>query len=415
MDNVRLDKHRPIIDPISGIPLPLLSEMIYCFFPTSTRHVSRNPGYIWPHEPYIYRQDYCEAIVAGSIVENLMLPGLWISKPGNINRFLVTPDQDTMFNPGLSDTYVNMSLKMDKDRPVLCRIKHGRPTCMSQIEMGFPEMEKGSFLNSVAVKQWFEYYLIKIHKNLSTYDFTFQQHFSSPGFSSSNLQNEQYDHVLCIKVNFEHKLKLKFKERLHKDKWPMKSVTDLDELLSEHVYAVPKPHKNSETGDLRWRLSFSVIEVKLAWSLTDIQRRCYRVLKALIKFNVNEEYLKENEKFLSYYLKTSMFWICEQTFEDSWKIPNLGRHWLTLLENIIESLEKRKLPHYFISSYNLLDDKPIRIINNWLEKFKQIRKNPFEAFTKFWKKEYFWRVRSGDRSFVRNYYRFSFLTPMKMQ
>ena len=128
----------------------------------------------------------------------------------------------------------------------------------------------------------------------------------------------------------------------------MKSVTDLDELLTEHVYAVPKPYKNSETGDLRWRLSFSVIEVKLAPSLTEIQRRCYRVLKALIKFNVNEEYLKENEKFSSYYLKTLMFWICEQTFEDSWKIPNLGRHWLTLLENIIESLEKRKLPHYFV-------------------------------------------------------------------
>ena len=146
---------------------------------------------------------------------------------------------------------------------------------------------------------------------------------------------------------FEHKLKLKFKERLY-DEWPMKSVTDLDELLSEHVYAVPKPHKNSETGDLRWRLSFSVIEVKLAWSLTDIQRRCYRVIKALIKSNVNVEYWKESEKFASYYLKTLMFWLCEQTFEDSWKIPYLGRHWLTLLDNIIESLEKRKLPHNFV-------------------------------------------------------------------
>ena len=165
----------------------------------------------------------------------------------------------------------------------------------------------------------------------------------------------------------------------------MKSVTDLDELLTEHVYAVPKPYKNSETGDLRWRLSFSVIEVELARSLNDIQRRCYRVLKALIKFNVNGEYLKENENFPSYYLKTLMFWLCEQTFEDSWKIPNLGRHWLTLLDNIMESRKKRKLPHYFVSSYSLLDDRPRRIINIWLEKFKQIRKNPFEAFTEFWK------------------------------
>ena len=99
-----------------------------------------------------------------------MLPGLWISKPGCTNRFLVTPDQDTMINPGLSDMYVNMSLKIDKDRPVLCRIKHGRPTCMSQIEMGFPEMEKGTFLSSAAVKQYFEDSFIKAHRNLQLYN-----------------------------------------------------------------------------------------------------------------------------------------------------------------------------------------------------------------------------------------------------
>ena len=96
-----------------------------------------------------------------------MLPGLWISKLGNINRFLVIPDQDIMFNPGLSDIYVNMSLKINKDQQVFCRIKHSRP--MSQIEMAFPEMEKGTFLNSVAVKQYFEDSFIKAHKTLQFY------------------------------------------------------------------------------------------------------------------------------------------------------------------------------------------------------------------------------------------------------
>ena len=78
-----------------------------------------------------------------------------------------------------------------------------------------------------------------------------------------------------------------------------------------------------------------------------------------------------------------MFWLMEKTTKDSWTIHNLGRQWLTLLDKVIESLEKRNLPHYFVPSYNLLCDKPPSAINCWKKRLKQIRKKPLKAFTKF--------------------------------
>ena len=194
------------------------------------------------------------------------------------------------------------------------------------------------------------------------------------------------DHVFCIPVpvRCQHAFKHTFLQRLNKHKWPMNAVSDLENLFREHLYIIPKPDPhNKKEGDLRWRLSFSVIEVELARSLTEIHRRCYRVIKAMIKFDVNKGLPEDTDKYPSYYLKTTMFWLIENNPKDSWTIQNLGGQWLTLLDKVIESLEKKHLPHYFVPSHNLLCDKPPSAISCWKERLKQIRQKPLEAFRKF--------------------------------
>ena len=75
-----------------------------------------------------------------------------------------------------------------------------------------------------------------------------------------------------------------------------------------------------------------------------------------------------------------MFWLCEESAEESWNIENLGRQWLSLLDKVIESLEKKKLPHYFVPSHNLLDDKAWRTVKCWIKRWKQIRLKPLKEF-----------------------------------
>ena len=78
-----------------------------------------------------------------------------------------------------------------------------------------------------------------------------------------------------------------------------------------------------------------------------------------------------------------MFWLCEESAEESWNIENLGRQWLNLLYKVIESLEKKKLPHYFVPSHNLLDDKAWRTVKCWIKRLKQISLKPLKTFKHF--------------------------------
>ena len=278
-------------------------------------------------------------------------------------------------------------MQTDQQQHVFCRIKHQEKETITSRS----EFVSGEYLSSAAIKEYYEKKAIdnrpKTNANIlhipGEYNPTSSAHPAYLITAEDGTVCASNDTVLCVKVILEKEVKDSFMGRCDRNKWPWNQVENWEELLIENVYAIPKPDPDdSETGHLRWRLSFSVVEIRLALLLTEIQKRCYRVLKALIKFNVNEG-LQEDEKFPSYYLKTLMFWLCENSSTDSWTIQNLARHWLRLLDSVIEKLEKKTLPHYFVSSYNLLDGKPQDYIDHWLQRLKQIRQKPLKAVVKF--------------------------------
>ena len=381
------------IDALSGLQENIISEIVYCFFPMSDRNIGSGRRSKSKGKPIFEWRDNAEVIYSGSSQENLMLPTLlhrFNSTEHGVKPSMLWSDSDRMINE-FSEIDENFSLEIDKDRPVFCRIRHGIPVNTRQFLL--QEFKHGSYLSSAAVKTYFEgqRYFIKSKSDLKRHvAITLEKEYSSSSlaadisyFGKTPLSS---DTVFCVRVRLEENMKTDFLKRLRKNKWPLNMLTTIDRILTEHVYAIPKPDPNSETGDLRWRLSFSAIEVELAQTLTDIQRRCYRVLKAMIKYEVNEALPKDTEKYPSYYLKTLMFWLCENSSEDSWKIQNFGRQWFALLDNVIESLDKKNLPHFFVKSYNLLDGKSQRVISLWSKKLKKIRVKPLETFIIFWSK-----------------------------
>ena len=377
------------VGPECSLPKDLMSMIVHCFFPTSYRHSSGNQLFDIP-----YNRGSDKEILTGSRVENLCLPAILDKSDDNLSTESTFADTDRMKDIGMfKKFYKTMSLEIDDKAPVFCKIKYGTPVVTG------PGIT-GPYLNSAYAVREFRTFISEqgFFQDSKFIKQKFTEDNSSSAYSTCLIDErgestlyDNIDYVFCIPISEKSeptiKVKQTFLERVNKGKhyWPLNSVKDLGNLLSEQLYVIPKPDPNSKNGDLRWRLSFSVIEVELARSLNEIQRRCYRVLKALIKFNVNEG-LQEDRKFPSYFLKTLFFWFCENSSEESWTAQNLGKLWLKFLDSVIESLENKKLSHYFVPAYNLLSDKPQCAIEHWLQRLKEIRKNPLEAFEIFWSK-----------------------------
>ncbi|XP_066916727.1 cyclic GMP-AMP synthase-like receptor 2 [Clytia hemisphaerica] len=119
------------------------------------------------------------------------------------------------------------------------------------------------------------------------------------------------DVVLCYKLiewPFEANEWLS-RERINN--WP--SPETIAEIIRDGCHLVPKPHPLSKQNYTEWRYSFSGAELALGWAFTDAQLFCYIVTKVFFKF----EQLVHSESVLkTYYLKTTMYWFCEQLNEE---------------------------------------------------------------------------------------------------
>ena len=344
----------------------ILSLVIYSFFPTSHRHFMPSSNCYLLQAPYIILKDgKPQYIYSGSNSEYLMTPYLVDKHDDYKFPICLWSDDDIMFKWPLP-WVTAASVEIDKDYPVFFRIKPVKKQ----------ENNSSDFLRMA--------HLLFFKKP--------PKHPHSPAVVTNFLdENEigtcvsQIDWVPFISPVFGDSFKHEYFKKFQEDKWPRTLIQNIDEMLLDYVMAIRKPEQHSETGDLRFRISFSVLEVELARSLTEIQRRCYRVLKAIIKndFSYN---LPNIEQFPSYYLKTLMFWFCENMEEESWEIQNLGSQFLKLLDSVIESLDKKKLPHYFVPSHDLLYDKSPTAISSWRKRLTLIRSEPFKAFANFWQK-----------------------------
>lgn len=86
---------------------------------------------------------------------------------------------------------------------------------------------------------------------------------------------------------------------------------ELIQSVVEHgILFVPIGCKGSVTEDLEWRMSFYVAEKLLIHSFSHTQLLCYALLKILLN-----DIIKQKHEYLicSYFLKTIMFWICEES------------------------------------------------------------------------------------------------------
>eukprot|EP00091_Calanus_sinicus_P013335 TRINITY_DN29623_c0_g1_i1.p1 TRINITY_DN29623_c0_g1~~TRINITY_DN29623_c0_g1_i1.p1 ORF type:complete len:184 (+),score=40.40 TRINITY_DN29623_c0_g1_i1:68-619(+) len=111
------------------------------------------------------------------------------------------------------------------------------------------------------------------------------------------------------------------------------------------------------TSEPVWRISFSLSEKLLVDDFTMAQRKCFLLLKIILKalaVDINTELEEElgDENFIpfkvsGFLLKHTMFWTMEEVNLDEWRMNNLHGCILHVLGKLQIFLKDKCIPHYF--------------------------------------------------------------------
>ncbi|XP_063410041.1 uncharacterized protein LOC134693230 [Mytilus trossulus] len=134
--------------------------------------------------------------------------------------------------------------------------------------------------------------------------------------------------------------------------WPSPKL--VSNICSYGTLLVPIGTKDSPNEHLEWRMSFSVAEKHLIFSFTHTQLLCYALFKLMLK-----EVIDQKEKFngllCSYFLKTVLFWVSEESEPSMWRPENILPCFMKCFKRLIYYVYYKYLPHYFIIENNLFD------------------------------------------------------------
>ena len=160
-----------------------------------------------------------------------------------------------------------------------------------------------------------------------------------------------------------------FGSRFSASGWP--TVELREKIVLKGCHLVPVGIPASSTKDIEWRWSFSVAEKELIHHMDQSMYTCMFALKAIKQKHwvANESWSRN--PFVSYFLKTTCLWLCEELDCTEMKITELIGLVIDKLKNYYSD---HYLPHYFIPEQNLignLDSDICKHVVNWLDEVKK--------------------------------------------
>ena len=161
--------------------------------------------------------------------------------------------------------------------------------------------------------------------------------------------------------------------RKRQRKWPSPDV--VDQVIREGFHLVVKAPKNGGNPECDFRISFSHAEYLLSQEINEIQRECYRCLKAYHRVYLSTE----PKAVVSFHLKNIFLQTIEETGGEMWIESRRAECMWKLFANLLKALRERHLPHYFVQSYNLFGIDYIEdpaILESLTQTVEQIMENP---------------------------------------
>src|SRR6218665_2997668 len=161
--------------------------------------------------------------------------------------------------------------------------------------------------------------------------------------------------------------------RSRKHGWPTNdTIFDVVRNGCHVVYVQPRACRWDKQ---QYRLSFSVAEVILLQSWTQLQQIVYHLLRFFAKRElIRENCPKEDEVLCTYHLKTLMLWTCEEMPSEWWNSSSAIAICCALLQFLSDWLQRKYCPNYFIPEANLfhepLSSTYLKQIRRRLNEFK---------------------------------------------
>ena len=150
----------------------------------------------------------------------------------------------------------------------------------------------------------------------------------------------------CIKVNDWPEVSREWLQR-KRNEWPDRQI--IDKCMEIGCHIVYKQHPLNKTHLNEWRYSMSLVEIALAHTFNEYQRRAYIISKYILK-----HYLFKQKEISSYHLKTAMFWLCEQKDTSSWRNQSLSENVLDIIKTLRNFLNEKNIPNFFIRDCNMI-------------------------------------------------------------
>jgi len=163
-----------------------------------------------------------------------------------------------------------------------------------------------------------------------------------------------------------------WRTRPRNHKWP--TIDTISKVVQNGCHVVFAQHRHCKDDRDQWRISFSVSEIILLQSWTQIQQIVYHLLRVFAKRElIQTECPKKDEVLCSYHLKTLMLWTCEEMPPEWWKSFSVIAISCELLKKLSRWIKRRHFPNYFIPEANLFHetstatilDKVVRRINEF--------------------------------------------------
>ncbi|KAK3085284.1 hypothetical protein FSP39_001043 [Pinctada imbricata] len=173
---------------------------------------------------------------------------------------------------------------------------------------------------------------------------------------SDSYVGKETDHAYTMRYPFWPNQARYFVIRSIERGWPSYGV--LKDICNDGCLLIPinsKQQTCSELIDLEWRMSFSLAEKELTYSMNHCQFLCYGLMKLFLN-EVIKRSPSVSELMCSYFMKTAVFWEISDK-SDNWSAETFLPKFWNVFRRLIKWVNDGYCPNFFIPENNMFYGK----------------------------------------------------------
>ncbi|XP_052690658.1 uncharacterized protein LOC128168492 [Crassostrea angulata] len=159
----------------------------------------------------------------------------------------------------------------------------------------------------------------------------------------------EYDTAHCFVCDFWPLSASSWIDRCHS--WPDPEV--VHDIVRNGCHFVAIGHPLGPNENIASRISFSVAEYKLVYSMNHSQFLTYGLLKLFLKEVINHQSEETNKLLCSYHMKTTVFWAIQQNTLPHWCPQNLLAGFWVCFKLLLKWVSEGVCPNFFIPQNNM--------------------------------------------------------------